>query len=128
MSDPHVEFSNVDKEPLVDEDPPDEFGKAEAEERASNQDMLEEGLTEEYYATLPPTMLAPLYAYVLDGVPPGGFLTAVITNDLSGAITKADIANFKHLRRWVLFFHWHTPSACHGSQAHMDAWIARRAS
>ena len=126
MSDPYYDAPPMPEE-FVDEDTPDEFGKAEAEERASNQDMLEDGLAEGYYSSLPTTMLAPLYAYVLDHEQPGGFLTAVITNDLVGAITKADIANSKHLRKWVLFFHWHTPSACHGSQAHMDAWLRKKA-
>jgi hypothetical protein len=107
-----------------DTDSPDEFGRAEAVERDNHQVLLDEGLAEEYYSVLPTRMLPGLYRYVLEGIKPGSFLTAVITNSLD-AVQLADAENLKLLKVWILFFHWHTPAACHGSEAAMTAWLDR---
>jgi hypothetical protein len=94
-------------------------------ERDTYEALLDEGISEEYYSVIPTRMLPGLYRYVLEGIKPGAFLTAIITNDLRTAISTADEENLKLIKVWVLFFWWHTPSNCHGSEAVMARWISR---
>ena len=74
---------------------------------------------------IPAHMLNSVRLYVLRGVPPGGFLTAVLSNDLSGAAGKADDENFAALGSWARFLYNYVPSGCHGSTAKVDAWISK---
>lgn len=63
--------------------------------------------------------------YVMRGVPPGSFLTAVLENDLMGAFSKADSANTASMRGWAQFIYMHTPSGSHGSREKVHAWLDR---
>jgi len=63
-----------------------------------------------------------LMRYVNDGLAPGGFLTAVITNDLIGADTRADAWNLNALPGIVMFMLNVMPSASIGSTENMERW------
>ena len=64
-----------------------------------------------------------LVAYIEDGCPVGGFLKALISNDLRGTYDAADIHNTQAVRDYVLFLYNHAPSACWGSPERYDAWL-----
>ena len=63
--------------------------------------------------------------YVDNRIEPGGFLTAVIENDLSGAVGRADGDNLRNLPAIVGYFYNETPAACWGSKEKMTAWLSR---
>ena len=88
--------------------------------------MLDEGLSHSYYDELPTEMLPAVYRYVVDGLPPGDFLEAVITNNLRHALVCADERNLKVLPVWVRFFYNCVPSGCYGDERDMRAWMGER--
>lgn len=71
---------------------------------------------------LPDHMQYPCKNYVLEGGYIGGFLTAFLTNDLSGVLTQADDVNVRHLREIAMFFWNDCPSICKGSFERIRAW------
>lgn len=66
-----------------------------------------------------------IFNYLVHGYNPGGFLTAVMTNDLYRAAATADIENSKRLTRVANFVTQALPSCCYGSHAAMEAWRER---
>jgi len=64
--------------------------------------------------------------YIEHGIPPGGFLTAVICNNLSDSFARADENNLAKLHEWVQWFYNEAPSPCWGSQEKMQAWMTQR--
>lgn len=68
-------------------------------------------------------MGAAINRYVNEKLEPGGFLTAVICNDLSGAVAQADDNNLKNIPAFVAYFYNETPSSCWGSKEKMDNWL-----
>ncbi len=66
-----------------------------------------------------------LQAYLLNGTPPGGWLTAVLSNDLSMAVLKADAENLAALPAIVAYVYQEVPSAAWGSPQKVRSWIAR---
>lgn len=61
--------------------------------------------------------------YVFNRLEPGGFLTAVLENDLKGAVGRADNINRTHLAAWANFVVWALPSICHGSPEKVQAYL-----
>lgn len=78
------------------------------------------------YADIPQRMQDAMTRYVLEGVQPGDFLTAVITNNLRDAVNRADAINLPLLKTYVRWFYNVAPGNCHGSVKHMQEWIASR--
>lgn len=64
--------------------------------------------------------------YVKYGLHPGGFLEAVICNDLKGAVTRADAWNQEKLVNIVAYFYNFCPSGCWGSRENMEAWMEQK--
>ena len=61
--------------------------------------------------------------YLINGYHPGGFVTAVLTNDLYGAVARADYvnkANIMAITDWVINY---APSRAWGSQSAVNMWI-----
>jgi hypothetical protein len=79
------------------------------------------------YAQIPVHMQEGIRRYVVQGRQPGSFLTAVITNDLKGAVFSADDTNLSLLPLYVRWFHNVPPAACQGSPATMREWMNARA-
>lgn len=71
---------------------------------------------------IPEHVLEQIDRYVKDGTDPGSFLTAIICNDLEGAVHCADEAALRNLPAYVNYFHWEVPGQCHGSLARMFSW------
>lgn len=61
--------------------------------------------------------------YVEHGVPPGGFVRAVLANDLMGAFKAADMNNTCSMHEIVCYVYSEIPAGCHGSHAIIDEWI-----
>lgn len=71
---------------------------------------------------IPNRMMGGIERYVQDGIMPGGFLQAVICNDLKEAVGMADYENMRNLPAFVSYFYNKTPALCWGSEEKMKAW------
>jgi hypothetical protein len=71
---------------------------------------------------IPDDMMPLLLDYVQTGKDPGYFLTAVICNDLKGAVREADDENMRNLPAYVAYLYNEAPQACHGSKENMNRW------
>ena len=78
---------------------------------------------EDSYAVIPERMREAIRRYILEGIPTGNFLQAVICNDLRGAVNYADDDNLPLLKQYVRWFYNIAPANCYGSRAVMLAWI-----
>ena len=77
------------------------------------------------YANIPEMTLDALTRYVEKRIPTGGFLRAVLTNDLMGAMAKADIANQEALPSICKYVYNRVPSGCWGNEEIVDSWLKR---
>lgn len=75
------------------------------------------------YAKIPERMREALLRYVLSGIHPGDFLTAVICNNLRAAVMGADDENIHLLREYLWWFYNIAPSSCHGSPEKFEDWL-----
>lgn len=82
-----------------------------------------EALKHEEYSRIPTAVLASVYGYVDRKEAPGHFLTAVLSNDLFTAVSRADKESFAALRELVTFIHMEVPTACHGSAEAVANWL-----
>src|ERR1017187_2246956 len=69
------------------------------------------------------TVRESLARYVQQGIPTGGFLRAVLSNDLMNAFGRADDQNAATLFHICAYIYNELPSACHGSEKVVDAWM-----
>lgn len=74
---------------------------------------------------LPDYMWEGTRLYVMQGIPPGHFLTRVVENSLSGAFAYADENNRRAMHGWCMFFYNNAPSGCWGSPAKVSDWIEK---
>jgi hypothetical protein len=65
--------------------------------------------------------------YVSHGIPLGGFLQAVISNDLMGAAASADAENSRVLAAIAGYVWNEVPAQAWGSRAVYEAWLALHA-
>jgi hypothetical protein len=65
-----------------------------------------------------------LERYVSDRCPTGGFLHAVLSNDLTQACAKADMHNQRRLHEIVSYIYNNLPSICWGSPEKVEKWLA----
>lgn len=70
-------------------------------------------------------MMEAIDRYINDRLEPGSFLTAVICNDLQGAVGCADNENLKNILAYVGYFYNEAPSECWGSEEKMQAWLKK---
>ena len=61
--------------------------------------------------------------YLLDGILPGHFLRAVLSNDLKEACGRGDEENQRLLARHVFFLYNHCPGNSWGSLEAVERWI-----
>lgn len=75
------------------------------------------------FRQLPHNLQAGLVAYINEGTETGGFLRAVLENDLMSAIARADahsLAWFVPLCQCILH---HAPDGCYGSKEKVEKWL-----
>jgi len=75
---------------------------------------------------IPEHMHDGIVLYLVHKIPPGGFLTAVLENDLFGACSKADHINIGLLYVYCTFFYTVCPPGCYGSPEKVKAWLEER--
>ncbi len=85
-------------------------------------DRVYPNVNEDDWQLVPAHIRAGIADYVQHGQIPGGFLQAVIRNNLSDAAFQADVENYPRLGDIAKFIYWHTPNACQGSEEKMLAW------
>lgn len=76
------------------------------------------------YSAIPERMQDALREYVINRRETGGFLKAVICNDLRNAVGRADDENLPLIPLYVRWFHNVAPSSCHGSPQAFSDWLA----
>jgi len=64
-----------------------------------------------------------LERYIIDHIRPGGFLTAVLQNDLQMTTATADDDNFKKIKEWCQFIYNELPQKCWGSKEKVEKWV-----
>lgn len=75
------------------------------------------------YNLLPEHIRSGVKSYIEDGIPPGDFLQAVISNNLSESFARADRINIARMFDIVSFFYNEAPSTCWGTNERMLNWI-----
>ena len=60
--------------------------------------------------------------YIEEGIMSGHFLTALFSNDLVGAYSRADKANEEAMKEWVTFLFNYAPASCWGSKERVEDW------
>lgn len=73
---------------------------------------------------IPEYMHGGLLRYIVDGIGPGDFLSAVLANDLREACGRADGVNRHLLWQYVRWLYNEAPSGCWGSPEEVDHWLA----
>lgn len=78
------------------------------------------------WSLIPEHCRAGLREWIENGVVPGGFLCAVLENDLSRAVQRADMTNRKALPDYVTFLYTYAPRGSWGSPRNMEKWAAHQ--
>jgi hypothetical protein len=73
---------------------------------------------------IPERMQGGIIRYYENGIPPGDFLSAVIDNDLSEAVARADDENVHLLKAYVMWFYNQAPSGSWGREGSVQRWIS----
>lgn len=77
------------------------------------------------YENIPGLTMDSLERWEQHGIYPGGFLCAVLENDLQGAFAKADTGNLNALHAIVKYVYNRMDARCWGSREKMTAWADR---
>lgn len=64
--------------------------------------------------------------YLEHGVMPGGFLTALLSNELMESFARADENNIRAMSQWVMFVFSEIPMNARGSLEQMESWCKHR--
>jgi hypothetical protein len=67
-----------------------------------------------------------LRRYIERKIETGGFLRAVLENDLNAAVFRADNSNRKLIVQLVQYLEWYCPRDCHGSPEIVKAWLSNK--
>ena len=77
---------------------------------------------------IPKTAKNTLVRYVVDGLPPGDSMAAILRGDLLRAVCRADEETFINMREIVRYIYNHCPPNCHnlggGNLGVVEDWIA----
>ena len=72
---------------------------------------------------VPAHMRGALVRYYNNRLPPGGFLTAVLSNDLMGALSQADETNKHALPAYGMWLYNQAPIGSYGSRENVRRWL-----
>ena len=72
---------------------------------------------------VPEHILPSIIAYVKQGRPVGGFLNAVLSNNLLESFKRADDINCIHMFDIVNYLYNEAPSTCWGSPEKVEIWL-----
>jgi len=79
------------------------------------------------YDLIPENLKQALDRYVSSGVETGGFLRAVLENNLSKAVGRADADNQQILPLLVSYVYNELPGDCWGGESEVEAWLLKHA-
>jgi len=85
-------------------------------------DIFDDHRIQRLHDMIPEYMHEGLLRYVLLGVQPGDFLTAILTNDYNKAVAHADADNRKALANYSIWLFNYAPMNCHGSREKYNIW------
>lgn len=74
------------------------------------------------WSLIPDYMIGGLRRYIENGILPGSFLSALLSNDLRSTFERADDENRRCIENYVRFLYNYAPSECWGSPAKFNAW------
>ena len=77
------------------------------------------------YSLIPDETIATFRRYFEHGIPPGSFCVAVLCNDLSGAVLRADQFNARAIGAIVCWLYNNAPAGSWGSEENYFSWIRR---
>lgn len=77
------------------------------------------------WGNIPERMRGAVVRYVENGIPPGHFLTAVFSNNLMEAVSRADDENAALLGDYARVIYSQCPGDCWGGLEDVTAWIKR---
>ncbi len=80
-------------------------------------------IVSEQWLNLPDDISGAFYRYVLERIRPGGFLYAVLCNNLLESVTRADAQNIGRLKDIVSFMYNVLPSGSFGSNEAVVQWL-----
>jgi hypothetical protein len=89
------------------------------------QKLLVKFITHDEYRIIPLATLRAMFNYAYRGFNPGGFLTAVFTNDLINAVNRADANNIVALGAIVKLMYNELPADCWGNSAIVLSWVRK---
>jgi hypothetical protein len=75
---------------------------------------------------IPVLTITALHRYVNARIPTGDFLRAVLSNNLSESIGRADEDNLRALPTIVAYIYNELPSLCWGSEERVQRWLEHR--
>lgn len=75
------------------------------------------------YRSIPEHMQDGMRLYLEKGIPPGHFMTALLSNDLMGAMGRADDINRHRIFDLCAFLYNQAPIGSYGSPEKFDDWI-----
>ena len=75
------------------------------------------------YSVIPQNAIESLKLYVEKHIQPGGFLTAVLENDLTAAVATADLHNIEIIPIYVSYIYNELPMKCWGSKEKVKEWL-----
>jgi hypothetical protein len=78
------------------------------------------------YTLLPEHLRGSMQRYIEHRIEPGGFLLALLSNDLREACGRADAVNRHLLFEIVTWLYSEAPSPCWGSPQNVIAWLQPR--
>lgn len=81
---------------------------------------------DEPYSKIPKHMQEAIIRYIVERLPTGSFLQAVIENNLRDAVNRADSENLVLLKTYVQFFYNRAPAGCSGYPQVYKDWLAGR--
>lgn len=73
---------------------------------------------------VPAHMWGTVERYFVNRIPPGHFLTALLSNDLMEAFARADDENAANMQRWCQFLYNYAPRGSYRSPEAVNAWLA----
>lgn len=78
------------------------------------------------YSAIPERIMSNLLSYVKGEEAPGGFLYAVLCNDLFKSVFRADPEIREIIPLIVGYIHWQVPAECHGSPEKVKFWMNKK--
>lgn len=84
--------------------------------------LIQDFYEDDIYKSLPEYMRFGMKAWIVEGVVPGDFLSAVLKNDLMKACAHADSVNRILLHKYAEWLYSYAPTNCYGSEANFNKW------